>query len=55
MLKNILKLDGAQILSKNEQKNISGGDAASVRGNCPIGYKQCEIYGACLKLSVVCS
>jgi hypothetical protein len=25
MLKNILKLDGAQKLSKNEQKNINGG------------------------------
>ncbi|CAM4424854.1 hypothetical protein [Flavobacterium terrigena] len=25
MLKNILKLDGAQQLSKNEQKEISGG------------------------------
>jgi hypothetical protein len=25
MLKNILKLDGAQQLSKNEQKSISGG------------------------------
>jgi hypothetical protein len=25
MLKNILKLKGAQQLSKNEQKNISGG------------------------------
>jgi hypothetical protein len=25
MLKNILKLDGAQKLSKNEQKSISGG------------------------------
>ena len=27
MLKNILKLDGAQKLSKNEQKNINGGGA----------------------------
>ena len=25
MLKNILKLEGAQKLSKNEQKNIAGG------------------------------
>jgi hypothetical protein len=25
MLKNILKLEGAQKLSKNEQKNINGG------------------------------
>ena len=25
MLKNILKLDGAQKLSKNEQKSINGG------------------------------
>ncbi len=28
MLKNILKLEGAQQLSKNEQKEISGGTVA---------------------------
>ncbi len=28
MLKNILKLEGAQQLSRNEQKNISGGAPA---------------------------
>ena len=28
MLKNILKLDGAQQLSKNEQKSINGGICA---------------------------
>lgn len=30
MLKNILKLDGAQQLSKNDQKNINGGAAKPV-------------------------
>ena len=42
MLRNILKLNGAQKLSKNEQKNISGGlriykscqDASAI---CPMG------------------
>ena len=42
MLKNILNLNGAQKLSKNEQKNISGGlriykscqDATAI---CPVG------------------
>jgi hypothetical protein len=40
MLKNILKLDGAQELSKNEQKSIKGGLACNVDGNCPAG-SQC--------------
>jgi hypothetical protein len=34
MLKNILKLDGAQKLTKNEQKSIKGG-LACVGGVCP--------------------
>ena len=29
MLKNILKLDGAQKLTNNEQKTIAGGQAAA--------------------------
>jgi len=38
MLKNILKLDGAQELSKNEQKAINGGLACgSYDGHCPSG------------------
>jgi hypothetical protein len=35
MLKNILKLDGAQKLTKNEQKSINGGNAPI----CPDGEK----------------
>lgn len=40
MLKNILKLDGAQQLSKNEQKSINGGRAYCNNGAgiyCPEG------------------
>ncbi len=56
MLKNILKLNGALQLSKNEQKDVVGGNAPGIGGKCPMGYKQCEIpWGACLKNSVVCS
>ncbi|NRS89754.1 hypothetical protein HNQ02_002686 [Flavobacterium sp. 7E] len=36
MLKNILKLEGAQKLTKNEQKSISGGDI-SCPGEYPTG------------------
>ena len=43
MLKNILKLDGAQQLSKNEQKEISGGR--------PI---ICMINGVCTRYSSAC-
>jgi hypothetical protein len=35
MLKKILKLEGAESLSKNEQKSISGGNAPS---NCASRY-----------------
>ncbi len=44
MLKNILKLNGAQQLSKNEQKEISGGWCV----NCPprnLCYSQCGSAG----------
>ncbi len=37
MLKNILKLDGAQKLSKNDQKSINGG-ACPCTGRCGAGY-----------------
>jgi hypothetical protein len=38
MLKNILKLDGAQKLTKNEQKSIKGGLACGDgNGTCPKG------------------
>ena len=45
MLKNILKLDGAQKLSNNEQKNINGGAPKPLKidycvdgnaGSCPL-------------------
>lgn len=39
MLKNILKLDGAQLLSKNEQKEVNGGRRACSSG--------CGIKGIC--------
>ncbi|CAM2826717.1 hypothetical protein [Flavobacterium frigoris] len=34
MLKNILKLEGAQKLTNNEQKSISGGKVASFACSC---------------------
>ncbi len=49
MLKNILKLDGAQQLSKNEQKSISGGFIEGPKkkcGGCPIFYV-CHDDGVC--------
>jgi len=42
MLKNILKLEGAQELSKNEQKSISGGLACNIDGRCPSGTVCCN-------------
>lgn len=35
MIKNILKLNGAQKLEKNEQKSISGGMGFPIPGGCP--------------------
>ena len=43
MLKNILKLEGAQQLTKNEQKTIQG------------GRKQCWINGACVEYGLQCA
>jgi hypothetical protein len=37
MLKSILKLEGAQKLTKNEQKSIKGGLACTDGGKCPAG------------------
>jgi hypothetical protein len=37
MLKNILKLNGAQELTKNEQKSIKGGKACFEGGGCGNG------------------
>ena len=45
MLKNILKLDGAQKLSKNEQKSINGGVVKAYTCKdlvCPAGM-HCEL------------
>ena len=51
MLKSILKLDGAQKLSKIEQKSINGGiwgckkPVPSVNGVCPTGYWYAGVFG----------
>jgi hypothetical protein len=52
MLKNILKLEGAQKLTKNEQKSLIGG---ILRG-CPAGTHQCEESGPyrCVKNGMMC-
>jgi hypothetical protein len=55
MLKNILKLDGAQKLSKNEQKTITGGMSAPP----PPGLICCEWITRCgtqicIREDVVC-
>jgi hypothetical protein len=48
MLKNILKLDGAQQLSKKEQKEINGGkiNCTSKSNNCPAG-QCCKVGNYC--------
>jgi len=55
MLKNILKLDGAQELSKNELISIKGGLACRTDdGYCPSGSICCyndQWYGLCRKPS----
>jgi hypothetical protein len=46
MLKNILNLEGAQKLTKNEQKSINGGRiACDATHPCPTG--QCCTKGTC--------
>jgi hypothetical protein len=47
MLKNILKLEGAQKLTKNEQKSINGGIACSAGGTCPKGSYCNDDLGIC--------
>ena len=42
MLKNILKLDGAQKLSKNEQKSINGGGPGLPNGSFCTGNRSCR-------------
>jgi hypothetical protein len=39
MLKKILKLEGAQELTRSEQKTIQGGRACDQGGWCPTGSK----------------
>lgn len=36
-MKSILKVEGAQKLTKNEQKSIQGGVACRRDGSCPAG------------------
>jgi hypothetical protein len=52
MLKNILNLDGAQQLSKSEQKTINGGKIAcwgTTNTSCPSGYCCSGEPGYCIK------
>lgn len=54
MLKTILRLEGAQKLSKKEQKSLNGG---VIRTNaCPYGTHQCEDSGPlkCIKNGIGC-
>ena len=55
MLKNILKLNGAQEMSKNEQKTIQGGYAfyRCAKG-CPDGYRCCSGIVHCVPTHLVC-
>ena len=49
MLKNILNLDGAQQLSKNEQKEIQGGLEVSGKSCKPVcDYTYCCVDGKCI-------
>ncbi len=58
MLKSILKLNGAQQLSKKEQKQVNGGNGKgrcaqpAFGGNCPNGTCQIEFNGCCLPYSM---
>ena len=54
MLKSILKLEGAQKLSKKEQKNINGGWVPPEGGYCPSGTCQYFENGPCRKVSSLC-
>lgn len=50
MLKNLLNIDGAKVLSKTAQKNISGGKPVPINcagtGICPPGF--CCKSGTCI-------
>ena len=51
MIKNILKLEGAQKLTKNQQKSINGG----ILRRCPWGTFDCEGDGRfCVKNGQQC-
>jgi hypothetical protein len=51
MLKSILKLEGAQKLTKNEQKSMIGG----IIRTCPYGTFDCEGDGRfCIKTGQYC-
>ncbi|WP_268848079.1 hypothetical protein [Flavobacterium aestivum] len=54
MLKNILNLEGAQKLSKKEQKSLNGGITRF--NTCPYGTHQCEDSGPykCVKNGIMC-
>jgi hypothetical protein len=54
MLKNILKLEGTQKLTKNEQKGINGGWVPPTGGSCPNGTCQYFENGPCRKASSLC-
>jgi hypothetical protein len=54
MLKSILKLEGAQKLTKKEQKNINGGWVPPEGGSCPNGTCQYFENGPCRKASSLC-
>jgi hypothetical protein len=47
MLKNILKLEGTQKLTKKEQKSINGGLACRPDGSCPKGTYCNDELGIC--------
>ncbi|MET3017808.1 hypothetical protein [Flavobacterium hydatis] len=56
MLKKILKLEGAQQLTRSEQKIIKGGLACGVDGYCPGASKcvtDCKFSGICRPYSYV--
>lgn len=49
MLEKFLKLEGAQKLTKNQQKSIRGGIACSSSGTCPKGSYCNDDTGVCLR------
>lgn len=49
MLKNILKINGAQELSRIEQKSINGGAASCATEGWCNDDQDCRIHGPCFK------